>query len=192
MSNFKTPQYSTKLFCEIYDEASDFVTDYKGSGLYDNNNKISDSNASVLFYLLYAQYGNSPIANYDENQFKYKLWSIIFKYGPSWEKRLAIQASLRNLSENDMREGSKAIFDHAQAMGDDNISAKTDPTKIDSKSGTYYTKSKLDGYTQLWDILRADVTNEFIGKFKVCFKQFVIPESQLLYISEADEDEQDS
>lgn len=183
------PKYETELFCDIYDNAEDFVTDYKASGLYDDNNKITDDNASLLFYLLFAQYANNPIANYDINQFKYKLWSIIFKYGPSWEKRLDIQHTLRNLSESEIMTGASAINAHAYAMGDDQIAADTDPTKIDQKSSTKYTKSKVDAYSQLWDLLRADVTNEFIGKFKVCFKQFVIPEHPTIYETELIDDE---
>lgn len=74
------PQYDTKLMTEIWEEAEDFVYDYKHVGI---PTTISDANATTLFYLLYARYGNNPIANYDENQFKYKMFSIIFQYGPT-------------------------------------------------------------------------------------------------------------
>lgn len=74
----RLPSYDTKLFSEIYSEASKFVADYKASGLYDAtsghlNNSLSDEKATTLFYLLYAKYANNPIANLDENQFKYKM-----------------------------------------------------------------------------------------------------------------------
>ena len=42
-----------------------------------------------------AKYGNNPIANKDINQFKYKLFSTVFMYGPTWAKRLDIQKILR-------------------------------------------------------------------------------------------------
>ena len=74
------PQYDTKLFTEIWDNAAGFVYDYNHVGIPAT---ISDANANVLFYLLYARYGNNPIANYDEEQFKYKIFSVIFQYGPT-------------------------------------------------------------------------------------------------------------
>lgn len=79
MSNM-IPQYDTKLFTEIWDNVSDFVYDYNHVGI---PTTISDTNATTLFFLLYARYGNSPIANYDEEQWKYKIFSVIFQYGPT-------------------------------------------------------------------------------------------------------------
>ena len=78
------PQYDTKLFTDIYDKVDTFVADYNSINL----GGITDPTlVTKLFYLLYAKFGNSPIANLDENQFKYKLFSTVFMYGPAWEKR---------------------------------------------------------------------------------------------------------
>ena len=74
------PQYDTKLMTEVWSSASDFLTDYQAAGI---PTTISTANATTLYYLLYARYGNTPIANYDENQWKYKMFSIIFQYGPT-------------------------------------------------------------------------------------------------------------
>ena len=74
------PQYDTKLFTEVFDDAGSFVYYYKNIGI---PTTISDANARTLYYLLYARYGNNPIANYDEEQFKYKIFSIVFQYGPT-------------------------------------------------------------------------------------------------------------
>ena len=54
------PQYTTMIFTDVWDESGDFVADYKASGLYVNNSKISDTSAATVFYLLYARYGNNP------------------------------------------------------------------------------------------------------------------------------------
>ena len=100
MSNVNMiPQYDTKLFTEIWEDATEFVYDYKHIGIPAT---ISDTNATTLFYLLFARYGNSPIANYDEQQFKYKVFSIVFQYGPTWEKRLSVQETLRGLQLSDL------------------------------------------------------------------------------------------
>ena len=60
------PQYNTQLFTDIYEKVEDFTADYNTIGL----GGITDINlVNKLFYLLYAKFGNSPIANLDENQF---------------------------------------------------------------------------------------------------------------------------
>ena len=86
------PQYNTVIFTDVWSSAEDFKAEYSSSALA---NAISADNQDVLFYLLYAKYGNSPIANRDITQFKYKVYSIIYQYGHTWEKRLDIQKKLR-------------------------------------------------------------------------------------------------
>lgn len=93
------PQYDTKLFTDVFDDAGSFVYYYKNIGI---PTTISDANARTLYYLLYARYGNNPIANYDEEQFKYKIFSVVFQYGPTWEKRLSVQETLRGLQLSDL------------------------------------------------------------------------------------------
>ena len=58
----------------------------------------------------------------------------------------------------------------------------------DSKTtGQTVTKSKMDAYAQLWDLVATDVTNDYISKFKKCFKQFVAPERRMIYVTEDEE-----
>lgn len=78
MSNY--PRFDTKLFTEIYQDATSFLSDYQTLGI---PTTISTTNATTLYYLLYARYGNNPIANFDQEQWKYKIFSIIFQYGPT-------------------------------------------------------------------------------------------------------------
>lgn len=183
------PEYSTMLFTQVWDNASDFVDDYKGSGLYLANSKISDTSATALFYLLYARYGNSPIANRDVNQFQYKVFSIIMQYGPTWEKRLDIQSKIRALTDDDIRLGSKAIYNQAMNPSTEPSTSTLDEiTYINQQNTTNYKKSPLDGYAMLIDLLNTDVTEDFIKKFNVCFKKFVTPERPLLYVEEDEDD----
>ena len=74
------PQYDTKLMTEVWDSVNDFCYDYQHVGI---PTTISVENAATLYYLLYARYGNTPIANYDITQWKYKMFSVIFQYGPT-------------------------------------------------------------------------------------------------------------
>lgn len=97
------PMYSTKNFEDLYPEVETFLADYGNLGL---PRTISEGNATNLYYLLFARYGNSPIANYDENQFKIKLQAVIWQFGPTWEKRLDIQQSLRLLTADELALGT--------------------------------------------------------------------------------------
>ena len=187
MSNF--PRFDTKLFTEIFDDVGTFVWYYQHAGI---PTTISTSNAETLYYLLYARYGNSPIANYDEEQWKYKIFSIIFQYGPTWEKRLAIQQSLRNISESDLLKGSKAIYNHAfNPSSAPSTQALEELDYINDQNTTNYKKSKMDAYAQLWELLTTDVTSEFLNKFQKCFKQFVKPEQTWIYITDLIEENEE-
>ena len=310
------PQYDTKLMTEVWSDASGFLTDYQNVGI---PTTISNQNATTLYYLLYARYGNTPIANYDENQWKYKMFSIIFQYGPNWEKRLDIQTTLRGLqiadlidngsyralssqsgsatssktgSDNNTRTlnttekntGTSALAntgtDTTASTGTQSVARtgtvgttgetediknhafnpstapaqnaysplnyineqhatkndvnstvtnnltdtttndlenqtthnttstttndlsrsdtgtiKDDRTITDSTSAenssqnettTVMTAGKLKAYEKLLELLETDVTGAFINKFKVCFKQFVMPERNMIYVTEED------
>lgn len=187
MSNETYPRFDTKLFTDIYDDAGTFVYYYKHCGI---PTTISDSNCNTLYYLLYARYGNNPIANMDEEQFKYKVCALIFQYGPTWEKRLAIQQSLRGLSDSDLLQGAKAIYNHAYNPSQaPSTSTLTELEYINDQNTTNYKKSKMEAYAQLWDLLAVDVTGEFLNKFQKCFKQFVQPERTFIYVTDLDEEE---
>lgn len=184
------PQYSTEKFTDIWDNAADFVSDYKASGLYNANNKISDDSATTLFYLLYARYGNSPIANRDITQFQYKVFSVIFQYGPKWEKDLDIQKKVRDLTEDEIRLGSKAIYNQALNPATEPSTAGLEELEyINQQNTTNYKKSPLEGYAILEDLLRDDITKIFVDRFNICFKKFVSSERPLIYVSEVEEDD---
>ena len=318
MSNVEMfPQYDTKLMTDVWSQASDFLTDYQNAGI---PTTISNQNATTLYYLLYAKYGNTPIANYDENQWKYKMFSVIFQYGPTWEKRLDVQTTLRGLqiadlidngsyralssqsgsetssktgSDNNTRTlnttekntGTSALAntgtDTTASTGTQSVArtgtvgttgetediknhafnpstapaqnaysplsyineqhatkndvnstvtnnltdtttndlenqtthnttstttndlsrsdtgtitdarAITDSTSAENSSQnettTVMTAGKLKAYEKLLELLETDVTGAFINKFKVCFKQFVMPERHMIYVTEDEE-----
>ena len=176
------PQYDTKLFTDIYDKVDTFVADYNTINL---GGLTDPTLVTKLFYLLYAKFGNSPIANLDENQFKYKLFSTVFMYGPAWEKRLDIQNEIRNLSADDLLQGAKAIYNHAlNPETDPSTLAPDELTYINEQNTTQYKKSKMDAYGQLWRLVSTDVTADFLAKFNDCFKKFVRPANPLIYVTD--------
>ena len=189
MSNIEmTPQYSTVLFNEIWESAADFKTEFAASPFTGSISASNPDNVTLLYYLLYGKYGNNPIANQDIEQFKIKLFGIIFSYGPAWEKRLDIQAKLRGLSDSDILIGSKAIYNQAANPSTiPSTSSLDELTYINGQNVTSYKRSKMEAYGQLWELISTDVTTAFIDKFKVCFKIFVRHERPLLYITEEED-----
>lgn len=182
-----TPQYNTVLFNEVWDELSAFKTSYQNSLFYGKVD-MKEEDLDLVYALLYARYGNNPIANQDINQFENKIFSIMFQFGPTWSKRLDIQAKLRAISDEDLLKGGKAIYNNAlNPDGSPATQSLEELPRINSQNTTNYKKSRMDAYSQLWELLNTDVTGEFINKFKVCFKQFVRPEEVLVYY-EGDED----
>lgn len=142
MSNVEMfPQYDTKLMTEVWSEASAFLTDYQNAGI---PTTISNQNATTLYYLLYARYGNTPIANYDETQWKYKMFSIIFQYGPTWEKRLDIQTTLRGLQISDLVDNGSY-----RALSSQSGTETSSKTGSDNNTRTLNTTEKNTGTSSL-------------------------------------------
>ena len=148
----------------------------------------------MTFYLLFNKYGNTPIANMDVNQFKFRIFGVIMQYGPTWEQKLKIQAKIRSFGLDDNSEiykGSKAIYNHAN-------NPETQPTTADLEEINYindqnttgYKKSKLEGLAILAETLRDDVTSTYIDKFRKMFKQFVSIVPHTIYVEEEEGDEE--
>lgn len=191
--------YRTRTFCDIFPSETDFVNYYNQSPL--KPEVFKDDYVSKLYYLLYAQYGNSHIANRDENQFKFGVMSTIFMYGPTWTKRLEIQNILSKMDIEELRKGSRTVFNHSINPSEPiysmntanqviNNGTETDielPT-INDQDANITKHSKFTAYSNLLDILKTDVTKEFIDKFKSLFLIIVGAQEPLWYISEEDND----
>lgn len=173
----------TKTFNEIWNNYTTFKTDFSTSPF---NGIITEPNLEILYYLLYAKFGNSFITNLDENQWKFKVFSTIWKYGPAWEKKLEIQASLKELDikSEDFLKGAKAIYNKALNPETNPTTASLDElTYINEQSTANYKKSKMDALTQLWDLIATDVTDNFLERFDPLFKKIWNP--GILFESEA-------
>ena len=111
--------YRQYKFTDVYDNADDFVADYKDNGF---PTTIKDDSANVLFYLLYSRYGNNTIASSDLTRFKYKMFGTVWQYGPTWEKKLDIQKMLREFTE-------------AQILSGEGYTSESDNTVTSTTSG---------------------------------------------------------
>lgn len=190
----KPIKYDTYTFQDVWDEASEFKTDYKESPLYITGQCLTDGtgstvdNITALYYLLYAKYGNSPIANFDVNQFKYKVYSIIYQYGPTWQKELEVQQTLRAMTEDDLQKGAKIVYNKAYNDATaPSTQAMEEIEYINEQNTSNYKRTKLDAYGNLINLLKRDVTNDFLLKFRPLFKKFVSPEVFPIYVSEEDD-----
>lgn len=193
-------EYNTMKFSDVWSDSDEFETEYLASPLASNSdylhygetvgNKTYPNNVELLFALLYANYGNSPIANLDVNQFKYKVFSIIFQYGLTWQKELEIQQELRNLSDTEIMQGSKAIYNHARHDGSAPSTDSLEETAyIDEQNTTNYKRSKLEGYNALQLLLKTDVTRIFIERFRQLFVYIATPSYGPRILSDYEEGE---
>lgn len=165
----------TRTFSQVWDNADDFSTDYNACGLIneDLGFSIGQSTVNTIFYLLYSRYANSSIASSDENRFKYNLFSIILQYAPTWERQLKLQKDLRNLSDDQLQQGSISINNNAENPSDDPETSSNEFLKyIDHQNVGINKRSILDAYSYLSDILKKDYTEDFLGRFKKLFKTF--------------------
>lgn len=199
--------YRNRNFNDIYPEVDKFEQDYKefNTGILDNS--ISSDAIRTVWLLLSARYGNSTVASENEYQFKLKLFTTIFMYGPTWEKRIEIQKAVRGLINADgtisdeLRQGGKAIYNTALNPAQPVIGGKGNATGegmntleeltyINSQNTTNYKKSLPESYSILVSLLETDVTAQFLDKFKKLFLTMVSPELPLWYITNKEDDNQ--
>ena len=184
------PRFDTQLFSDIFPDLENWLTFMNDTDFTTLTSVISEDNQKILYYLLLARYGNNPISNLSENQFYYKIASTIFKFGPSWQKRLELQNKLRNLTDDELLTGAKVIYN--QAFGNNN-SPTTNTTDellfINNQNVNKNVRGKVEAYATLMEVLKNDVSEVFIAQFKDCFNPFAISSRPTLYIT--DEEEED-
>ena len=178
------PEYSTKTFAQVYPSYEKFKEDYDAliTLVSGRVQPLTNANAQATFYLLFARYGNNPIVNFDIIQFKMKLMSVIATYGPVWEKKKAIQKSLRDLSEAELLQGAKQIYNHAfNPSTEPSTQELEELTHINDQNVTNNKKAKMEAYSILWANLHVDATDEYLNKFKNCFSRFVGDQCPILF-----------
>ena len=173
-----------RKFNEIWPTFGDFQDDYKDCELPMSTYFVAYSDAAVkqIYYLLFARYGNSSIASFDETQFKYQIFSTILDYGPTWLERLNLQKKIRALTDDEIARGSSTIYNHA-------FNPETAPTTqtmdeltyINDQNVSKFKKSPLEAYGLKWQLLDTDVTEPFLQKFKRYFIFIVSADRPILY-----------
>lgn len=178
--------HRTNTFQEIWESAAEFLDFLKEC---DVPLAISEENATTLYYLLYARYGNRHIANSDQNQFMYAVASTIFMYGPTWEKRLFVQQEIRTMSLEELQRGDKSIFNSAYNPGTTpSTQTLEELTAINAQNTTNHKKGKLEAYANLMALLETDVSKEFIDRFNPLFGKWATTATPLFYEFNIQED----
>lgn len=177
MSNipwFRQP-ITSLTFAQIWPDYASFKSDFDALKVgFGTSFTLKADSIMTTYYLLLARYGNSPITNSDPGQFKMKIMSVMYGYGPTWERKQEIQNTLRALSESDLLVGAKQIYNHAyNPSSTPSTGALDELDYINDQSTSNNKKSKMEAYSILWNILKADTTKEYVDKFKSCFSVFV-------------------
>lgn len=180
--------YFTKKFSDFWDSADEFYEEWNEIGPFRGCMSDEETSIKMIFYLLYAQYGNSHIANFDETQFKLRMWSTIFQYAPTWEKKLEYQKKIRELDDTEILIGATNIYNHSYNPSTvPSTQTLNELETIDDQNVTKFRKSKLEAYFQATQYLEQDFTKEFIDRFKPLFLKIVEGQEPLYYDEIEDE-----
>ena len=179
--------FRTRTFADIFPSFEEFQAEYNSTALKITFNEYLS--LDHLYYMLYAHYGNSHISMSDENQFKYYMYSIIYQHGPATIKKRELQMKLTSLSDEEIKVGGTAIYNHA-------FNPSTNPSTqtmyelmhINDQNVTKYSKSLVEAYSYLNEILSRDVVDEFIHKFQRLFIKITATDYPLTYVTEDEND----
>ncbi len=181
---------SNYTFNELYPDADTFLADYKACELPAT---ISDDNVKLLYFSLLARKGQDCIQSESVGMFKYKMFLLIWQYGPSWEAKLNIQKKLQQLPDSDILDGGTQIYntgvnpstpigkDQEQHQG---TLSKNELNFVQQQNVTLNTRSKTNAYRGYQDMLRNDVSEEFFDKFDKLFAFVYTP--GITYFSDLD------
>ena len=183
--------YRTRIFSDIFNSEDKFLEEWNKTPFSTATAKETNfqENFNLIFYLLYSRYGNSSVASSDENQFKYKLFGMIFQYGPAWAKELQIQKELRALNVEEFQLGTKNIVNNASNPSTAPSTSTLEELHYNNQQNTSTTKRSIaDGYALMLSLLKEDVTETLIKRFQKLFLTIVAPELPLWYADYPQED----
>lgn len=170
----------TRAFAEIFPNATEFITNFANSGLPARN--LTNEDFVIIYFLLVSEFANNPIRSNSEDRFKLQISSLLYQHAPVWKKETELQDLILALTEEEMTQGSKAIYNHAlNPSTAPSTSSLEELTYIDQQNTTQYAKAKSEAYTQIGAMLDGEVSRRFIDKFRDLFKIDAYPDNQLVY-----------
>lgn len=189
-SNFQS--FDNVTFSDLWSTQEEFVNAYKVVGFpqeYEGGSYVTDDDLRLIWLLMIGRFADSTIKPYNTyGAFQVRFMSRVWQHAPAWKKNLDIQNKLRSLSLEDGSEiykGSSAIYNAAM---NPNTQPGTDTDDelnfINSQNVTKHKKSKLEGLAILSDMLKNDVTEQFLRRFDDFFKTIIYSGRTLLYETE--------
>ena len=171
-------------FSDIFSSLDEFKQEYQACrlplGTYFGS--VTSDQVKLLYYLLYAKYGNSTIAGSDPEKWKYRLFAKVFQFGPTWIKRIELQKSIRELDLDALQTGGKVIYNHANNPSTEPSTSTLEELEyIDDQNTSNYRKSEIEAYGLQWAMLNDDVTGDFLAQFRKLFLTIVAPDVPLYY-----------
>lgn len=130
--------------------------------------------SSLIYYLLYAEYGNSTIASYDTNQFKYQVASVIATYGPVWRAKLNLSADIENLSDADLKDAGRMFTNSGMNPSASPLTDTTTGIKSDTRTVNISERGKADRLAIKYSMLPTEANATFISKFKQLFSKIIV------------------
>lgn len=188
--------FFTRTWGDIYGgDADAFIADMATTPFWSAalSEGLDNSDINLIFFLLTAEYSDSHIANLNEITFKYQVYSMIYQYGPTWKKEMTIQKTLRSLDGDALRIGSFLVRNHANNPGTPpNLGTDELLKTLDDQTTDKWQKSPLEAYNQLEELLRTDLTREFVNRFKRLFLTIVQPYAPLWFETDIQDEEEDN
>lgn len=178
--------FYSSTFSEIYPTYEAWQEDYnlfKESLPYFGDFK-NNQTVKMIYYALASQYAFSHHIG-SKDQWRLMMWSRVMEYGRFFERELEVQKDILGLSIEDLKQGSKAIYNTAHNPGTaPSTNSLEELEYINQQSTTNYKKSKLEGYALLMNMLNKDLVYDFVNKFKNLFIQVCYPDYPLLYVND--------
>lgn len=182
------PMYDTKLFSEVWDDSTEFKTDYATyeAGI-DNLNKVDNKYVVLTWQLLASKFAQTPIRSDSVDQFKLAVFAIMASEAPTWARRLELQKSLRDMTEADLLAGETSIANRAQNPDEAPTTQTIDElTYVDVQTTNKLQRSKIQAYALLDSLLQNDLCETYVHKFNSLFKRILVP-ATFIYISEEEQ-----
>ena len=181
----------TRTFADVFGDVNAFVNDWKALP-FSEEGEVDDNAVKLTYFLLASRYANSTIANLDEDQFKFKLFSLVWQKAPVWAKSKALRNTLLDLNLDEILSNGKAIYNHSYNPSTEPSTGSTEElTTINDQNVTINKKGKVVGIAEYLALIDNDPTEDYIRCFKDLFIKIVEPQFELLYETDTEEVQDD-
>jgi hypothetical protein len=172
--------FDGQRFIEVFPDIDTFTTSINGAGIplsFQENNTLS-----TIYYLLLGRYANDIIASSDTGRFVTECASLIFQYGPTWERNMKVQEELRALDIEQLKVGAIDIHNHSYNPGSaPSTQTMEELPTINDQNVSKRKRSAPEAYSLLMSLMDDTLTDKFLDKFRKLFLRLVAPTTPVLY-----------